>query len=184
MKKTEKQAISYLNLFAMLLLVAVILAFIPFGSIVTFILGIVSLVLLLLAFRYLSSADERFKIPYIFVLIELIGTILIFAGFFGILGSAFLFAGSVSNLIGSAVGLGVLFSAPTFFGSMIVIVLGAVLSFIGFIVGTLLGLYRVGKRYNDSKISIGAILLIFPLVDIAGLVLIIIGLLKLGKSSA
>ena len=57
--------------------------------------------------------------------------------------------------------------------------IGLVLVVIGFIVGIILGLYRVGKKYDSSLISIGAIFLIIPVLDIVGLILVIVGLLKL-----
>ncbi|MCW1293948.1 MAG: DUF973 family protein [Candidatus Parvarchaeota archaeon] len=175
MQENEKKAISYLNIFAVLLVVAIILAFLPLMSIIPLILGIVSIVILMLAFRNLLTIDNNFKTPYIFTLISFIGLIIIIAALFVMIGGDLLSLGLSTTAIYMLPLIG-------FFGGLaIILIAGVILELIGGIAGVILGLYRVGKRYNKTGISVGAVLLVFPLVDIAGLILIIIGLLKLSK---
>jgi hypothetical protein len=55
------------------------------------------------------------------------------------------------------------------------ILLGGILSLIGYIGGLILGLWRVGSRYNQTTLKIGAIFQIIPLLQLVAPILIILG---------
>jgi len=44
--------------------------------------------------------------------------------------------------------------------------------------GQILGLWRVGTRYNETTIKVGAIFTIVPLLNIVGPILVLIGALE------
>ncbi len=56
-------------------------------------------------------------------------------------------------------------------GLALVLLVGGILGLIGFI-AMLIGIWRLGSRYQNSAFQIGAILLIFPIADIAGGILL------------
>ena len=172
MDNNERRAISYLKIFAIILTVSTILSFIPFGFAGSLVLSIVSFVLIFLAFKLLSASDQKFKLPFIFALIALIGLVIVVAGLLLLIGPA-LFSEGLTSASSALFTVG-----AAIFGIALTLI-GLVLAVIGFIVGIILGLYRVGKKYDSSPISIGAIFLIIPVLDIVGLILVIVGLLKL-----
>lgn len=59
-------------------------------------------------------------------------------------------------------------------GGLALIVLGAILLLIGGIL-VLIGIWRMGTRYNSSMLHIGAILLIIPVLNIIGVILVYVG---------
>ena len=60
------------------------------------------------------------------------------------------------------------------FGAVLVII-AAILLLLGDIVGIILGLWRVGVRYNNTLIKVGAIFYIIPYLDVLAPVLVFIG---------
>lgn len=62
--------------------------------------------------------------------------------------------------------------------------LGAIIALVG-LIGVWLGLWRLGTRYDESLFKIGMILSIFPFIDIAGFILLIVAARKVAaKASA
>jgi ABC-type dipeptide/oligopeptide/nickel transport system permease subunit len=66
------------------------------------------------------------------------------------------------------------------------VAIGGVLSLIGAIGGVLLGLWRVGGRYDQTILKVAAIFVIVPLLSIVSPILVIIGVSsakgKLGRA--
>ncbi len=180
MDSRELNALKNLKLFTILLLITVILAFIPIISVAAAFVGIVSFIMLILAFKSFSKIDKQFVTPYTFSLIYIIGFVLLFAALLSILGFSILSHGfsAVPTLANMALFTGE-FTARIIF---IVIIISFILMFLGAIIGVILGLFRVGKRYKNSLVSTGAILLIIPLVDIVGIILLLVGLLQITKN--
>ncbi len=52
--------------------------------------------------------------------------------------------------------------------------IGVIMALVGYIVGILLGLWRIGARYQKTATKVGTILLIFPYLNIVGAILILI----------
>ncbi|MGC8682195.1 MAG: DUF973 family protein [Candidatus Acidifodinimicrobium sp.] len=175
MDKVELNALKNLKMFTILLLIAVILAFIPIISVAAAFVGIVSFIMLILAFKSFSKIDKQFATPYIFCLIYIVGFVLLIASMLSILGFSILSLGFSAALTLTNVAL--------FAGEFVaLIIVSVILMFLGAIIGVILGLFRVGKRYKNSLVSTGAILLIIPLVDIVGIILLLVGLLQITKN--
>ena len=175
MDSRELNALKNLKLFTILLLITVILAFIPIISVAAAFVGIVSFIMLILAFKSFSKIDKQFVTPYTFSLIYIIGFVLLFAALLSILGFSILSHGFSAVLT--------LANMALFTGEFIaLIIISFILMFLGAIIGVILGLFRVGKRYKNSLVSTGAILLIIPLVDIVGIILLLVGLLQITKN--
>ncbi len=64
--------------------------------------------------------------------------------------------------------------AGTLFGLIGVIALVGIIAFIAAI-GFLIGLWRVGTRYDSTLIHVGAIMLIIPILSMIGIILILVG---------
>jgi hypothetical protein len=71
---------------------------------------------------------------------------------------------------------------PDFLGTLLltlgVVVIGAILAFIGEIGGVVLGLWRVGTRYGETVIKVGAIFTVIPLLSTVAPILILVGALE------
>ena len=122
------------------------------------------------AFRTLAAHDSRFSTPAKLVLLLLVTTVII--GLLGLAVVYLLYEAAVCAGAGAAIT-----SACLNTGSTITVVgllgLTAVAALVGFI-GLLLGLWRLGSRYGEGKFKVGAILLIIPLLNIVGIILILV----------
>ena len=138
------------------------------------VISIVGLLLLTSGFRGLSKSDSRFSLPSIFMIIMIIGYVLAVVGVVPLVND-------IPNLIAQAPTTG---NAPssafatllsTLIFSIALIGLGGLLAFIGLIGGMILGLWRVGSKYDETLIKIGAIFIIIPLLNIVAPILILVG---------
>jgi len=123
------------------------------------------------AFRELSGVDRRFSTPATLALLAFVGAALALVGgglLLDALYQAVNCAGSGNPISSSCLLTG------TFWGGTALIGLGAVVAVIGYI-GILLGIWRLGTRYGDALFKVGAILLIFPVLNIIAAALILIG---------
>jgi len=68
-------------------------------------------------------------------------------------------------------------SGTGFTWGIAVLSFGVVLGLVGY-VGILISIWRCGRRYGDSRFKFGVILLIFPLLNVIGAVLILVGARK------
>lgn len=135
------------------------------------VLGFVEVVLFRVALHDQAGVDRRFSTPATLALLALIGVIfaLIGAGLvIGGLYQAVACVGAGAPLTRACIPFGL------FFGGIALLLIGAIVAIVGFI-GILIGIWRFGTRYDDVMFKIGAILLIFPFVNLAGAILILIG---------
>ena len=143
---------------------------------VSAIIGLASLALLLLAFRDLERLDRsKFFLPMVFVIILMAGEVFAFIVLIP-------FLSSISMLITQLPTAGSSTLPPAFAGTLnsllvypLLLGVAAVLAVIGDIIGVILGLWRVGERYDETIIRIGAIFTIIPILNIAAPVLILVG---------
>jgi len=134
-----------------------------------------ALVVLTLAFRDLARVESvKFRVPMIFMILLMIGVAVAASG-------AILLIQGIPNLIAQVPTSG---GAPsTAFGSMFssliayfaLIGIGALLALVGAIGGQILGLWRVGEKYNQTLIKVGAIFSIIPLLNIVAPILVLVG---------
>jgi len=132
---------------------------------------IVEILLVRSAFSVLSEVDRELATPARLSLLALIG------GLVAVAGGTLLVVALVHAVQCAGAGLpipqGCLFTGE-FWAGFGLLVVGAVLALVG-LIGILIGLWRLGTRYDDVLIKIGTILLIIPVASIGGNVLILIG---------
>ncbi len=66
-------------------------------------------------------------------------------------------------------------SLGVFLGGLVITSIGGIIAFVGIIGGPILGLWRMGSRYDDTLIKVAAILLIIPLLDFVSPILLLVG---------
>lgn len=143
-------------------------------SIVGLIIGVVVLLRFRAAFRTLVPFDFRFRSPGSLSILAVIGIVLIALGeIISIAVIAGLFS-SCSSLNSTACSTAVINDVGGLLGAVAAIGLGALLLLIGGIM-VLIGLWRMGTRYNEGLIKVGAILLIIPFADVVAPFLLYFG---------
>jgi hypothetical protein len=139
------------------------------------VIGLTGDVLLTMGFRDLTKVDNsKFSLPWKFMIALIIGAvlaagslILLFNGIPNIIAEAPTGSGTPSAAFFSAVS-SILFAA-------LIAAIGGIMALVGTIGGKILGLWRVGSRYNSTIIKVGAIFVIIPLLDFVAPILILIG---------
>jgi uncharacterized membrane protein len=138
------------------------------------VLAVLELIFFRRAFRALAPQDSRFSTPASLVLLALVAIMIAFlagAGVFIILFQAVACAGSGNPITSTC------FSAGAILGLLGLLAVGAILALVGYI-GLLIGIWRLGARYNDDSFKAGAILLIFPVLNLVGLILVLLATKK------
>jgi Protein of unknown function (DUF973) len=121
------------------------------------------------AFTSLEARDRRFHTPArlaLLLLVSLVLLLVLFAWTISILVAVYYCAGGAAVIPASCV-------PATVFAAAGLLILFAVLAVVGYI-GILIGIWRLGTRYGDDRFKLGAILLIIPVLDIVGAVLILL----------
>ncbi len=127
-------------------------------AVVGAVIGFISILFYRAGFRSLREiAPDQFRTPYTFTTVFLVGIALL------VLGLLIVIAGAVSISLTSLL-IGAVF-----------VIIGAILVFLGDIIGIILGLWRVGTRYDNTLIKVGAIFFIIPYLDILAPILVFIG---------
>lgn len=119
------------------------------------------------AFRSLTPVDPEFRTPSTLALLAVISlAILVPTGIalLFLLAQAFQCAGAASSVSTTCVSGSVLALA-------VVLAVVGILGFVGYI-GLVIGIWRLGTRYRETMFHVGAILIIFPFLNIVGLILI------------
>ncbi len=135
------------------------------------VLGLGVILLYRAAFRDLARVDRRFASPASFALVAFIGVILAVTGAaltLDALYRAVQCAGAGHPLTSACLPLGSLF------GGIALVVIGGIAALVGYL-GILIGVWRLGTRFDEAAFKVGAILLILPLLNIVGAILILIG---------
>jgi hypothetical protein len=138
--------------------------------------GLVGAVVLTMGLRDLAKVDSsKFSVPWKLMVFLIVGSLVAGAGvsiIFNALPSVIVQAPPT----GSATPSTAFFSA---IGSLIfaglIAAIGGILALIGLIGGQILGLWRVGSRYNETIIKLGGIFVIIPLLNIIAPILILVG---------
>jgi hypothetical protein len=149
------------------------------GLFVVVLIGVVFGILAILRFRSAFQAlvpiDYRFRSPASLSILAVIGSIFVLLG----LGLALAGVSSVLGSCGSNYNYTSCYNAVTnnaglILGALGALALGAILLLIGEIM-VLIGIWRLGTRYNESLLKIGAIFVIIPFLDIVAPFLIYFG---------
>lgn len=151
-----------LNLTALYLVVAV-------GA-VGIILVLLELWLYRRAFVTLGRQDTRFSTPATMVLVALVALaiiVLVLVALVDVIYQAIVCAGSGNPITSACIDVG------TVLGLAAVLGVTAIVAFIG-VIGLLIGIWRLGTRYDEAMFKVGAILFIFPVLNFVALILILV----------
>jgi len=135
-------------------------------------LSVVTILLLRASFRELVPVDSRFSTPSTLALLLIVGVVVVLIGLVPLIAGAPTLSGCVvtsgnTTLPGNCSGLGDLIIGG------LVILAGAILVLIGYI-GCLIGVWRFGSRFQNSLFKVGAVLLLFPVLNVVAAILILI----------
>lgn len=142
---------------------------------VTFAIEIAGMVLLALAFRELRRVDPgRFSLPSSMMLVLILGAVVagaavipLFYNLPNVIAQAPYPSGSTpSSAFVSSIGSVIVYA--------LVAGVGGLLALVGVIGGVLLGVWRLGTRYDESLFKVGATLMIIPLLNILAPILILL----------
>jgi len=123
------------------------------------------------AFGTLMVRDARFRTPALLTILAIVGYVLLMTGLAILVTDIVSATNHCANLMGSAYD-NCLFGG-TFGGSLALVAVGGIVALIGFI-GLLIGIWRLGSRYDDGLFKAGAVLLIFPILQLIGSILILV----------
>lgn len=122
------------------------------------------------AFHGLSGIDSRFSTPSTLALVAFVGSLLVIAGYASVLNGLYLTV--QCDGAGHPITRACLPWAQ-FVGGVAAALIGALVLLVGFI-GLLIGIWRLGTRFNDGVFKVSAILLIFPVLNLVGAILILV----------
>lgn len=134
-------------------------------------LTILEVLLMRDAFQTLKPLDGRFSTPSSLALVLLIAIVLIILGALGIFAEllqAVACAGAGNPIPSTCINAGALL------GLVALLFVFAVVAIVGY-VGILVGIWRLGTRYDETTLKVGAILLIIPLLNFVGAILVLVG---------
>jgi hypothetical protein len=139
-------------------------------------IGLASIIVLIIGFREFKKVDQpRFSLPSKLIYLLAIGVVI--AGT-----AAALIFNQLPAIIAQAPSPGGGTPSSAFLSSIanllvfgLLALVGGIIALIGLIGGEILGLWRVGTRYNETVIKLGAIFIIIPLLNVVAPILIIIG---------
>lgn len=124
-------------------------------------------------FHTIAAYDARFSTPSGLVIVAMAGYVLVLLG-------AAVFVNELGQLVNSCPGatsnstLAPACVIPSdFWVGIALLLVGAVVALIGFI-GLLIGIWRLGTRFSDGLFKAGAILFIFPFLQIIGAILVLV----------
>jgi len=123
------------------------------------------------AFRTLAPVDRGFATPATLTLLALLSLLVVLVGVVFLINA--LYQAVACDGSGHPITAACLQSTSLWAGAAF-LVIGAILFLVGFI-GMLVGIWRVGRRYSETTIQIGAVLSIIPYLNIVGAILILIG---------
>jgi RNA polymerase subunit RPABC4/transcription elongation factor Spt4 len=134
-------------------------------ALVGVIIGLISILLYRSGFGILRQVDgRRFGTPFTFSTVFLVGFVFLILGLL-------IFLAAISSVDLALVVVGDVF-----------LILSVILLLLGDIIGIVLGLWRVGERYNSTAIKVGAIFFIIPYLDVLAPILVFIGAHSAQKS--
>jgi len=143
-----------------------LVALVAVGALLT----LISMVLYIIAFSTLRKVHDGFGGPMVLSIIGVIGMLLITLGVALVLVTILQAVGCVASGAASSC-----LSVADLVTGVYAVLGGLLLAFIGWI-GLLIGVYRIGKRYDSTLTKVGAILYIIPFLSVIAPLLVLIGI--------
>jgi len=140
------------------------------------VVGFVSLGILTLALRELARVDRnRFGLPSTLMVVMIVGVAIVAVSFIPFLNAILNAVAQLPASPGSGFNPAFATQFAAIFLPLIFVAAGAIITIVGLIGGMILGLWRVGTRYDQTVIKLGAIFTVIPLLNIAAPVLVLVG---------
>lgn len=136
---------------------------------------IVGVVALLMAFRQLKRVDGRFSLPATLAMVLLLGALLAIAGAIPLFDALPNLISQIPVTPGSAIPPGLASTIASLIFYFILVAAGGLLAFVGLIGGQILGLWRIGSKYGETILELGAVFAIIPFLNMVAPVLVIVG---------
>lgn len=190
-RAAERTALTYVTWAGLLIIVAGVLSIaadltttatvgtLQFGppfllvSLATGVCELLVVVLFLLAFRKLATQDSRFSTPWKLALLLLVAIVIVLAALDALVSGLNTLETCVRNAGMNQTAQAACISGGPFLAVLAVVGVAGLVALVGFI-GLLIGVWRLGARYQSSYFKVGAILLILPFLNIVGGVLILV----------
>lgn len=135
------------------------------------VLLVLELAFLRYGLRSLSEVDPRFSTPSRFSLLALIGLPLVV----GAAAILLYLVSQASQCAGTGPLTGSCLPVTSLLWTAALLFVALIVGLVGYIVGILLGIWRMGTRYRNDLFKVGAILLIFPYLSFVGWILVLVG---------
>lgn len=136
------------------------------------VLDVVAFILYTTSFGLLRHVDAGFRAPRALGIVGIVGFLILTIGPLIVLVSIF---SAVNCASSSACSVDQTTFLATVGGALIASALGAIIAFVGWI-GLILGVFRMGTRYNSGLLKVAAILFIIPLASIVAPILAFVAL--------
>ena len=124
------------------------------------------------AFVRLRTVDSRFESTPTFALLVMIGLVLLLPGLVAIISLEI----SILNCAAGArpIPTTCVTDLGALLGGVVLLLIAGILALVGYI-GVLVGIWRLGTRYDESMFKVAAVLIIFPYLNIVGVILLLLG---------
>ncbi len=126
-----------------------------------------------LGFRNLAPQDRRFSTPAKLALLLLVAIAVVLAALIPLLAALNTLETCVSSAGTNSTAAAACISGGSLLAVLGVVLVAGIVALVGYI-GLLIGVWRLGSRYQSPYFKAGAILLIFPILNIVGGVLILL----------
>lgn len=137
---------------------------------------LVGMFVLTLGFREFRDVDaHRFSLPTKLMYLMIIGTIIAAAGVIPLFNSLPSIIAQAPYARGTTPSAAFMSGIGTIILFALVAGVGGILALIGVIGGQVLGLWRVGTKYNETVLKLGAIFAIIPLLNVVAPILVLVG---------
>ncbi len=137
---------------------------------------LVAMALLLLGYRDFGKVDKgNFSLPSTLMLVLIAGVFVAAAGIVPLLMGIPDLIAKAPSTTGGTPSADFLATVGSIFIYIALAAVGGLLALIGVVGGEILGLWRVGSRYDEILIKLGAIFVIVPFLNVVAPVLVLVG---------
>jgi hypothetical protein len=135
-----------------------------------------AIMVLAMGLRDLRKVDQdAFSVPSTLILVMIIGVLVAAAGVFPLFNSISGVIAKAPVTTGATPSSDFLAAIESLILDFLILGIGGLLVLVGFVGGQILGLWRVGSRYDQVIIKLGAIFVVVPYLNVAAPVLVLVG---------
>jgi hypothetical protein len=143
---------------------------------VMMVVQLVAIVILAMGFRDLRKFDhDAFSVPSTLILVMIAGVLVAAAGVFPLFNGISDVIAKAPMVAGATPSSDFIAAIGSLILDFLVVGIGGFLVLVGLIGGQILGLWRVGSRYDQIVIKLGAIFAVVPYLNVAAPVLVLVG---------